>query len=105
VATDIYITPYLESQQITSGTLAYALGAGKACISTPYVYATEVLASNRGCLVPFKNSDKIFEKVSLLLSNNKLRERLSKRGYDYSRNMLWKNVAMHHLDLFSNSFK
>lgn len=101
-ATDIYITPYLESQQITSGTLAYALGAGKACISTPYAYASEVLSSSRGCLVPFKDSVKIADQVSQLFSDNEFKETISKRGYNYSRSMLWENVAKQHLNIFDD---
>jgi len=99
-ATDIYVTPYLNEAQITSGTLAYALGAGKATISTPYWYATEMLADERGILVPFRDADAIAEQVNYLLDNETERHAMRKRCYNYCRKTIWKRVAQNYLDLF-----
>lgn len=99
-ATDIYITPYLDSQQITSGALAYAIGAGKACISTPYVYAKEALANGRGSLVPFGDSEVITKTVLKLLGDASVKGEMEKKAYSYGRHMIWSNVALKHLDLF-----
>jgi glycosyltransferase involved in cell wall biosynthesis len=79
-ATDIYITPYLKPEQITSGTLAYALGSGKAVISTPYSYARELLADDRGILVPWRDSASIAREVIDLLGDDEKRLRLQGRG-------------------------
>src|SRR4029079_6011183 len=75
-AADIYITPYLKPDQITSGTLAYAVGCGKAVISTPYWYASELLADGRGILVPWRDSESIAREVSALLGDNEKRSSL-----------------------------
>lgn len=99
-ATDIYITPYLDPQQTSSGTLAYALGAGKVCISTPYLYAREILNSHRGLLVPFKDSEEIGENLNKLLSNPILMEKYQKSAYNFGRLMIWPQVALQYLDLF-----
>jgi hypothetical protein len=99
-ATDIYVTPYLNEDHIVSGTLAYALGAGKAVVSTPYWYATEMLADERGRLVPFGNPDAIAEQVVDLLDNETERHALRKRAYNFCRKMVWKRVAQNYLDLF-----
>ena len=77
---DIYITPYLEEAQITSGTLAYAMGTGKAVISTPYWYATEMLAEERGRIVPFKNPDALAEQIIDLLDNDVNRHTIRKKA-------------------------
>lgn len=100
-ATDLYITPYLEPENTASGALAYAVGAGKACISTPYLYAKEVLGKNRGVLVKFHDSDSIAEAAIDLLNNQKKREEIQKNAYAYGRYMIWSNVALKHLDLFN----
>jgi glycosyltransferase involved in cell wall biosynthesis len=92
-ATDIYITPYLKAEQITSGTLAYALGSGKAVISTPYRYALELLGEGRGVLVPWKDSKAIAEQVVDLLGNDAKRLALQERAAAYGRNMTWPVVA------------
>jgi len=92
-AADIYITPYLNQEQITSGTLSYALGAGKAIISTPYWHAQELLADGRGLLVPFRDADAIADKINWLLENETERHAMRKRAYQYGRTMIWKQVA------------
>lgn len=102
---DIYVTPYLDPQQSSSGALAYAIGAGKLCISTPYLYAKEVLKDNRGILVPFRDSKSIAQAVTSLWLGNGRREEIQKRAYDYGRLMTWSNVALRHLDLFSEVVK
>ncbi|MFA7254244.1 MAG: glycosyltransferase family 4 protein [Patescibacteria group bacterium] len=99
-ATDIYVTPYLEPQQMSSGTLSYAVGAGKVCLSTPYAYAREILAGRRGYLIPFKNSKTLANRLIVLLKNDELREQLSKKSYLYGRKMVWEYVGHKHLDLF-----
>src|SRR6185437_7652201 len=92
-ATDIYITPYLQAEQITSGTLAYAVGAGKAVISTPYVYARELLADGRGVLVPWRDSSAIAREV-IALGREPLRYRtMCARAAAHGREMTWPAVA------------
>lgn len=98
--TDIYITPYLDPQQITSGALAYAVGAGKSCISTRYIYAEEVLDQGRGRLVEFKDSEAIAKNIDFLLSHPRLKKDMEFKAYSYGRMMTWTNVALRHLDLF-----
>ncbi len=93
VATDIYITPYLNRDQITSGTLAYALACGKAIISTPYIYAEELLANGSGSLVPFRDSKALSEQINLLLSDETKRNRMRKMSYQNGRQMIWKEVS------------
>jgi len=93
VATDVYITPYLSRDQITSGTLAYALACGKAIVSTPYIYAEELLADGRGSLVPFRDGEAMAETLIDLLGNEGLRNRMRKTSYQYGRQMIWKEVA------------
>ncbi len=99
-ATDIYITPYKKMDQVSSGTLSYAVSAGKACISTPYVYATEVLAENRGLLMERNNSIDLARKACYLLDNPKKQKEICKNAYTYGRHMIWSRVALNHLDLF-----
>jgi len=99
-ATDVYVTPYLNRDQIVSGTLAYALGCGKAIVSTPYLYAEEVLSDGRGILVESKNPDSIAEAVIHILSNPELKEEMEAKAYRYGRRAAWFNVAIDYLDLF-----
>jgi glycosyltransferase involved in cell wall biosynthesis len=99
-ATDIYITPFINLDQITSGTLSYAVGAGRACISTTYLYAQEVLDKGRGTLVPPADGAAIADAAIDLLDNPKKRLDMAKKAYAYGRNMIWPSVALRHLDLF-----
>lgn len=98
---DIYVTPYLEEAQITSGTLAYAMGTGKAVISTPYWYATEMLAEGRGIIVPFKNPDAMAEQIVDLLDNDNNRHMIRKKAYTFCREAIWKEVSRRYLEVFS----
>jgi glycosyltransferase involved in cell wall biosynthesis len=100
-AADIYITPYRYEEQVVSGTLAYALGAGKAIISTPYWHAIELLDDRRGALVPFQNPGAIAQKTIELLTTPALRHSMRKRGYVFARNMIWKSVAQGYMASFS----
>jgi glycosyltransferase involved in cell wall biosynthesis len=95
-AADIYITPYLNPAQIVSGTLAYTLGAGKAVISTPYWYAEEMLAEDRGALVPFRDPEALAEQVIDLLDNEAKRHGMRKRAYLFGRDMIWLGGAALH---------
>ncbi|MBR9975646.1 MAG: glycosyltransferase family 4 protein, partial [Bacteroidetes bacterium] len=97
---DIYITPYLNEAQITSGTLAYTLGAGKAVISTPYWYASELLAEGRGTLVPFRDPEALAEQVNRLLDNESERHAMRKKAYLYGRHMVWHQVANRYMESF-----
>lgn len=97
---DIYITPYLDPQQIASGALAYAIGAGKACVSTPYLYAKEVLAEERGILVPWRDSVTLANTVNDLLSNPAKKLDIERNAYQYGRLMTWSHVGSQHLNLF-----
>ena len=98
---DIYVTPYLEEAQITSGTLAYAMGTGKAVISTPYWYAIEMLAEGRGRMVPFRNPDAMAEQIIDLLDNDSDRHAMRKKAYVFSRDAVWKEVSRKYLQVFS----
>lgn len=97
---DIYITPYLNKAQITSGTLAYAFGCGKAVISTPYWHAEELLADGRGVIVPFNNPSAIAEQVIFLLENETQRHAMRKKAYLIGREMVWNNIAHQYIDSF-----
>ncbi|MEJ2748605.1 MAG: glycosyltransferase family 4 protein [Anaerolineae bacterium] len=102
-AADIYITPYLNQAQITSGTLAYTLGAGKAVISTPYWYAEEMLADDRGALVPFRDPTALAEQVIDLLENESKRHAMRKRAYLFGRAMIWSQVAQRYMESFERA--
>jgi glycosyltransferase involved in cell wall biosynthesis len=97
---DIYITPYRYEAQAVSGTLAYALGAGKAIISTPYWHAAELLSDGRGTLVPFEDPDSIATAAIELLDNDAVRQAMRKRAYSYARPMVWKRVAQSYMRTF-----
>ncbi len=100
-AADIYITPYRHEAQVVSGTLAYALGAGKAIISTPYWHAIELLDDRRGALVPFQNPGAIAHKTIELLDTPAIRHAMRKRAYLFAREMVWKRVAQGYMESFA----
>jgi len=100
-ACDVYITPYIQPEQITSGTLAYAAGIGKAIISTPYWHAKEMLAEGRGQLVPFKNEDAIADSILKLFEDEALLHKIRKRSYDFNRKSTWEQVGQHYTEVFN----
>src|SRR5947208_11204603 len=102
-AADIYITPYLNEAQITSGTLSYTFGAGKAVISTPYWHAAELLADDRGVLVPFGDARAIAREVIALLRDDTRRHAIRKNAYKLGREMIWSNVAQQYMHSFELS--
>lgn len=95
----IYAIPYLNKEQITSGTLAYALGMGTAVVSTPFWHAEELLADSRGRLVPFNDSEAMADEINNLLSNDYEREMMRFKGYQYGRSMTWREVSRKYLHL------
>lgn len=105
IATDIYVTPYLSKEQITSGTLAYAVGSGKAVVSTPYLFAEEILANGRGRLVPFRDSESLAKEINDLFSSERKRNAIRKNAYLYGRAMVWKEVAERYLRLVGEVFE
>src|ERR1700681_1223728 len=100
-AADIYITPYRHEPQVVSGPLAYALGAGKAIISTPYWHALELLDDRRAALVPFQDPDAIAQKTIELLDTPALRHAMRKRAYLFARDMVWKRAAQGYMESFT----
>jgi len=102
-AADIYVTPYLKPEQSTSGTLAYAVGSGKAVISTPYLYARELLADGRGILVPWRDSQTIARAVVDLLSDDAKRLALCARAAAHGRSMVWPAIARRYLQSFDRA--
>ncbi len=102
-AADIYITPYLDAAQITSGTLAYTLGAGKAVVSTPYWYAEEMLSEERGKLIPFRDPHALAVQVNDLLDNEAERHAMRKRAYLFGRDMIWPEVARLYMQSFERA--
>ncbi len=102
-AADIYITPYLNPDQIVSGTLAYTVGAGKAVISTPYHYAVELLADGRGQIVPFRDPAAIGRQVLSYLNNETERHATRKRAYLHGREMIWSKTAQQYMASFERA--
>lgn len=102
-AADIYVTPYLNEAQIISGTLAYALGMGKAVVSTPYYHAQELLADDRGRLVPFRDPVALAREVIDLLDHPDECRAIQERAYQYGRKMVWSDVGRRYLDTFADA--
>ncbi|HEX7490510.1 MAG TPA: glycosyltransferase, partial [Candidatus Limnocylindrales bacterium] len=99
-AADIFVTPYPNMDQIVSGTLAYAMSAGKACVSTRYAYAVEMLEAGRGRLVESISSGALAESLSELIRDANLRNQFGRRAYDFSRTMIWPEVGGRYRDIF-----
>ncbi len=104
-ACDIYITPYNNKEQITSGTLSYALGAGAAVLSTPYWHAEEVLSNGRGILFDFKNSEQLSEIILDLFDNPDKLQTLRKNSYEYGKNIKWSKIGNKYLHLIDDVIK
>jgi hypothetical protein len=102
-AADIYVTPYLDEDQITSGTLAYAFGCGKAVLSTPYWHARELLADGRGILVPFRDAGAIAQEICGLLDDPMRHQALRKQAYAFGREMIWSRVAERYAEAFAKT--
>jgi glycosyltransferase involved in cell wall biosynthesis len=99
-ATDIFVTPYGNAEQIASGTLAYALAAGKAIISTPYEHALDLLGAGRGLLVPFNDVEALAKRLAEVLADDRLRMDLGRRAYALGHRMTWQAVAAQYQELF-----
>jgi glycosyltransferase involved in cell wall biosynthesis len=100
---DVYVTPYLNEAQMTSGTLAYSFGLGKPVVSTPYWHARELLADGRGVLVPFGNAEAIGSEIAELLTDDARRQAMCKRAYAVSRTMTWERSAERYMSVFENA--
>ena len=99
LATDIYVTPYLDPNQITSGTLSYALGAGKAVVSTPYLHAKEALEHERGLLVDFRDADQLSTAINSILDEPELKARLEQNAYAYANEFTWPKTGRHFVEV------
>jgi len=100
-AADVFVTPYPNLDQIVSGTLAYAMGAGKAAVSTPYAYAVEILANRRGVIVPPGSPERLTAALVELLQDSELRSAMGRRAYAYGRRMIWREVGATYRRLFA----
>lgn len=105
LATDIYVCTNLERNQIVSGTLSYAMGCGRPVVSTPIIYAEELLANGRGMLAKFRNPKSYADAISELLSDEEMRIEMGKQSYAYTRSMIWSNVATKYLNVFNKVVK
>ncbi|MFA6286532.1 MAG: glycosyltransferase family 4 protein [Opitutaceae bacterium] len=102
-AADVYITPYLNEQQAVSGTLAYAFGAGKAVISTPYWHAAELLADDRGVLIPFADSEAVAREVCALFRDEPRRLAMRRHAHQLGREMIWSRAAVRYRESFARA--
>jgi glycosyltransferase involved in cell wall biosynthesis len=102
---DIYITPYTNEEQITSGTLSYAIGAGAAVLSTPYWHARELLADNRGMIFNFRDHEQLSELILHLLENPEFRHELNSNALSYAHHLRWKNVGKRYIQLLNSILK
>lgn len=103
LAADVYVVPYLDPNQIISGTLAYALGCGKAVVSTPFIHAKEALANERGLLTPFCDAPAMAAAIRRLLNDPSLRHSIEQRAYAHSRNWVWLEVAKQYYKLYQEA--
>jgi len=104
LATDVYITPYYSNPyQITSGTVAYAMATGKVIVSTPYLYAQELLAEGRGFLYPFRDVPALSQTIQAILDDHALFDQTRKRAYEYGRSMTWQSVGLQYTRLFTET--
>ena len=101
LASDVYVTPYLDPRQITSGTLAYAMGAGKAIVSTEYLHAKEALGDGRGILIDFRNADPLAAAVNSILASGERKQTLEHMAYAYAREMTWPKLGRRWVELMS----
>jgi glycosyltransferase involved in cell wall biosynthesis len=100
---DVYVTPYLNEKQMTSGTLAYSFGLGKPVVSTPYWHARELLADGKGILVPFGDVAALGGEIAALLTDDARRETMQRTAYSASREMVWDRTALRYAGLFENA--
>jgi hypothetical protein len=100
---DVYVTPYLNEAQMTSGTLAYSFGLGKPVVSTPYWHARELLADGRGVLVPFGDAAGIGKEIAQLLTDEPRRQAMRERAYAASRSMTWERTAERYMTVFEHA--
>jgi len=105
VMSDIFVTPYLSQDQLSSGTLAYAVACGKVVVSTPYWYAQELLGDGRGVLVPFGDIGEMSKQISDLLSNEEKRNNLRKNAYLFGRKMIWSEVGRQYFEIFNQALR
>jgi hypothetical protein len=103
LATDVYVTPYLDPRQITSGTLAYAMGAGKAIVSTEYLHAKEALGEGRGILIGLRNANQLASAVNSILASDERKQTLEHMAYAYAKEMTWPKLGRRWVELMSRS--
>jgi glycosyltransferase involved in cell wall biosynthesis len=102
---DVYVTPYLNEAQMTSGTLAYSFGLGKPVVSTPYWHARELLADGRGVLIPFGDAAAAGREIAELLTDDTRRQAICKRAYAVSRSMTWERTAQRYMSVFEHAWQ
>ncbi|WP_256623099.1 glycosyltransferase family 4 protein [Methanolobus chelungpuianus] len=105
LASDIYVSPYLPKEQVVSGALSYAIGMGKAIVSTPYWYAQEMLIDGRGMLVDFKDSEGLSTSLMHLISNPEDCDQMRRKAYDFGRQMIWNNVGKEYVSVFMQALE